>query len=65
MGSISNGLFAGARRIKDYNTIGSRTDETEGNACIRFLLLRDQNEVPPPNMNCCTTSYFPFVTGTA
>jgi hypothetical protein len=24
-----------------------------------------QNEVPPPNLNCCTMSYFPFVSGTA
>jgi hypothetical protein len=24
-----------------------------------------QNDVPPPNMNCCTMSYLPFVIGTA
>jgi hypothetical protein len=24
-----------------------------------------QNEVPPPNLNCCTMSYLPFVIGTA
>src|SRR6202022_2609826 len=24
-----------------------------------------QNEVPPPNLNCCTISYFPLVSGIA
>ncbi len=32
---------------------------------IRLLNDRPQNEVPPPNLNSCTTSYLPLVSGTA
>lgn len=57
--------ISAAKRTSGWRRLMVFSREGRGWLTVSRYAAGDQNDVPPPNLNCWTTSYFPFVNGTA